>query len=59
VPKGYTSAQVAERFLEEAHIVCTPGNGFGPSGEGYVRFALTVPMDRLQQALQRIEKVKW
>ncbi|MBI4396526.1 MAG: aminotransferase class I/II-fold pyridoxal phosphate-dependent enzyme, partial [Elusimicrobia bacterium] len=59
VPTGYSSAQTAERLLEEAHIVCTPGNGFGPSGEGYVRFALTVPMDRLRQALTRIEKIKW
>jgi len=59
VPQGHTSAQTAGRLLEEAHIVCTPGNGFGPSGEGYVRFALTVPMKRLQEALARIEKIKW
>ncbi len=59
VPDGYTSAKAAERLLDEAHIVCTPGNGFGPSGEGYVRFALTVPAERLQQALARIEKIKW
>jgi LL-diaminopimelate aminotransferase len=59
VPHGYTSAKTAERLLEEAHIVCTPGNGFGPSGEGYVRFALTVPDKRLQEALVRIENIKW
>ena len=59
VPAGFTSAQTAERLLEEAHIVCTPGNGFGPSGEGYVRFALTVPMGRLGQALDRIKKLAW
>jgi LL-diaminopimelate aminotransferase len=59
VPEGLTSARVAERLLEEAHIVSTPGNGFGPSGEGYVRFALTVPVPRLRQALDRLEKVKW
>lgn len=59
VPKGYTSSRVVERLLEEAHIVCTPGNGFGPSGEGYVRFALTVPSQRLQEALRRIQKIQW
>ncbi len=59
VPQGLKSAQVAERLLDEAHIVCTPGNGFGPSGEGYVRFALTVPVKRLQEALARLEKLKW
>jgi LL-diaminopimelate aminotransferase len=59
VPDGYNSAKTAERLLEEAHIVCTPGSGFGPSGEGFVRFALTVPVKRLQEALARIEKVRW
>lgn len=58
-PEGYSSARTAERLLEEAHIVCTPGNGFGPSGEGYVRFALTVPKDRLDVALDRIGRMKW
>jgi hypothetical protein len=47
-PKNISSARTAERLLEESHIVCTPGNGFGPSGEGYVRFALTVPALRVR-----------
>jgi len=59
VPAGHTSAKTAERLLEEARIVCTPGSGFGPSGEGYVRFALTMPLDRLRQAVSRIEKIRW
>lgn len=59
VPSGYTSTKTVERLLEEGHIVSTPGSGFGPSGEGYVRFALTVPVKRLQEALARIEKIKW
>jgi LL-diaminopimelate aminotransferase len=41
-PKEYTSSEVVSRLLEEACIVCTPGSGMGKSGEGYVRFALTV-----------------
>jgi len=59
VPEGYSSAQTAGKLLDEAGIVCTPGNGMGPSGEGYVRFALTVPEKRLEQAVERIAKIKW
>ncbi|MFN0118347.1 MAG: LL-diaminopimelate aminotransferase [Elusimicrobiota bacterium] len=58
-PKGYSSMQVVTKILEEAHVMCTPGNGFGPSGEGYVRFALTVEESRLAEAIQRISKLKW
>lgn len=59
IPKGYTSAQVVGKLLDECAIVCTPGNGMGISGEGYVRFALTVPVPRIKQALERISKLKW
>ncbi|MDD5021015.1 MAG: LL-diaminopimelate aminotransferase [Endomicrobiaceae bacterium] len=59
IPKGYTSAQVVGKLLDECAIVCTPGNGMGVSGEGYVRFALTVPIPRIKQALERISKLKW
>lgn len=58
-PKGLPSSDVAGRLLEEAGVVCTPGVGFGPSGEGYVRFALTVEEKRLREAVDRILKVKW
>ena len=59
VPKGYTSSKTVSKLLDEAGIVCTPGNGLGPSGEGYVRFALTVEVPRIKEALQRMEKIKW
>ncbi|MBN1384507.1 MAG: LL-diaminopimelate aminotransferase [Elusimicrobia bacterium] len=59
VPGGYTSAETVEKLLDKAGIVSTPGNGMGPSGEGYVRFALTVPVPRLKQAIERISKIKW
>lgn len=54
VPEGYTSASFAERLLVEAGVVVTPGTGFGEHGEGYVRLALTVPEDRLREALDRL-----
>jgi LL-diaminopimelate aminotransferase len=58
-PKGYTSAQTVSKLLDEAAIVCTPGNGLGASGEGYVRFALTVSVPRIKEAVERISKIKW
>lgn len=59
IPKGYTSVQVCTRLLEEAHIVTTPGNGFGAPGEGFIRATLTVPEERLALAVERIGKLKW
>jgi LL-diaminopimelate aminotransferase len=58
VPKGYSSADFTALLLKEAGIVTTPGNGFGPSGEGYIRMALTVDKDRLNEAVERIENIK-
>ncbi len=49
-----TSMQFCARLLDRAHVVVTPGNGFGPSGEGYFRVALTVEEDRLKEAVRRI-----
>jgi LL-diaminopimelate aminotransferase len=45
------------RLLNEAGIVATPGIGFGSSGEGYVRFALTRPVARIQEALERMRRL--
>ena len=57
VPKDQTSATMAELLLDKADIIATPGIGFGKYGEGYVRMALTVPIERLQKALSRLKKV--
>lgn len=59
VPENFSSAQTVSRLLDETGIVCTPGNGLGPSGEGYVRFALTVPVPRINEALKRMSDIKW
>jgi len=58
VPKGYTSVSFTERVLKEAGVVITPGSGFGKSGEGYVRFSLTVASDRLKEAVARLETLR-
>lgn len=57
VPKGYTSTQFADLVLEEAGVVVAPGNGFGTSGEGYVRLGLLTSEERLQEAVYRIGKL--
>jgi LL-diaminopimelate aminotransferase len=56
VPSRYTSATLAKALLEKCDIVATPGNGFGESGEGYIRFALTVDKKRIREAVERIKK---
>jgi len=57
VPDRFTSASLAKKLLEEADVVVTPGNGFGSSGEGYVRMALTVDKARLKEVIDRIRRV--
>jgi len=56
VPDGYTSAGFSEHVLEEAAVVVTPGSGYGPAGEGFVRLSLTTPDDRIATAVERIER---
>lgn len=57
VPDGATSAGFATRLLEEAGVVCSPGTGFGPGGEGYVRFSLTAPDAMLRGGLAALKGV--
>jgi LL-diaminopimelate aminotransferase len=57
VPEGQTSASFAELVLDRADVIVSPGNAYGPSGEGFVRLSLTVPDDRLQEAVRRIEAI--
>jgi LL-diaminopimelate aminotransferase len=57
-PKGYTSAELCTRLLDEADVVTTPGIGFGRTADGYIRAALTVETPRLLEAVERIGKLK-
>ena len=59
VPAGHNSAAVCDRLLEEANIVGVPGGSFGPAGEGYVRFSLSVPTERIRTAAARMKGLKW
>ena len=56
-PLGYSSRDFTSLLLREAGIVTTPGSGFGEPGEGYVRMALTVPRERIREAVERICKL--
>lgn len=58
VPPGYTSQELASRLLKEANLVVTPGNGFGPNGEGYFRMSLTIGENRLAEAVSRLKKLR-
>ncbi|MBI4259788.1 MAG: LL-diaminopimelate aminotransferase [Actinobacteria bacterium] len=53
-PDGQSSAGFADLLLDRAGVVVAPGRGYGPSGEGHVRISLTVPDDRLEEAMGRI-----
>ena len=55
VPKGTTSVEFVTKVLEGTGVILTPGNAFGPSGEGYFRVSLSVPTDRLYEAVSRIK----
>lgn len=54
---GYTSAEVSKKLLEKAHVLVVTGNAFGKSGEGYIRIACTVGLDKLKEAFDKIENI--
>lgn len=56
-PRPFTSADYAVRVLERADVLVTPGVGFGERGEGFFRIALTKPIDRIEEALERMARV--
>ena len=58
-PKGLSSMEVAGRLLDEADVNMVPGIGFGEPGRDYIRAALTAPVDRIREALDRIARIKW
>jgi LL-diaminopimelate aminotransferase len=54
VPKPFDSMAYALHVLERADVLVTPGHGFGGGGEGYFRIALTQPVDKIEEAFDRI-----
>ena len=55
VPGGDDSWKFFDDMLYQAHVICTPGVGFGPSGKGYVRFTAFNSQEQTEEALHRIK----
>ena len=55
-PKGMTSLEFTNRLFDKTAVVVASGTAYGQYGEGFVRISLTVPDDRLAEAMERIEK---
>lgn len=56
--KGRNSWDVFQELLEKYHIVATPGSGFGPGGEGFVRFTAFGNRDHIHEAVDRLTTKK-
>ena len=54
VPEGYTSAELAEKLLEDTDVLMIPGGNYGAAGEGYVRLSITLQDDLIDKALDRV-----
>jgi LL-diaminopimelate aminotransferase len=55
-PAGLSSWALFDRMLAEAHVVGTPGSGFGPAGEGYFRLSAFNARDKVETAIERIRR---
>jgi len=56
-PEGVSSWQLFDRLLDEARVVCTPGAGFGESGEGFVRLSSFAKREDVKEAITRLSKI--
>lgn len=57
IPEGFTSSQeFCMELLQKTGVLCTPGSAFGSCGEGYVRFALVLPVDEINEMIQVIDQ---
>jgi len=56
VPSSMTSLEFTNRLFDKTAVVVAAGTAYGQYGEGFVRISLTVPDERLEEAMQRIEK---
>ncbi len=57
VPSPRRSMEYALHLLEQADVLVTPGIGFGEGGEGFFRIALTQPVEKLDEAFDRVSRV--
>jgi len=57
LPKNEVNSMEFVKKLINKGVIITPGVGFGKYGEGYVRFALTQPIERIKEAIERIKNL--
>ena len=55
---GYKSWEIFDKILNECNVVTTPGSGFGPAGEGYLRFSAFGHRKDVNEACKRLSKLK-
>jgi LL-diaminopimelate aminotransferase len=53
-----SSWEAFDEILEKTHLICTPGSGFGPAGEGFIRFSAFGHPDKIKEAARRLQKLK-
>lgn len=58
IPSSLNSRDVASRIFDETAVLLSPGSAFGPSGEGYIRLALTASTERLVDAAKRLDSLR-
>ncbi|HZT22056.1 MAG TPA: LL-diaminopimelate aminotransferase [Verrucomicrobiae bacterium] len=58
-PRGLTSWQVFDKILHQAHVVVTPGSGFGARGEGYFRLSAFNSRANAEEVARRLQELKW
>lgn len=57
VPAGYSSSkEFCLELMDKTGVICTPGSSFGTLGEGYVRFALVLPVEIIEEMIEVIDK---
>ena len=55
IPSNFkSSSDFCMELMEKTGVICTPGSAFGSLGEGYVRFALVLPVPIIEEAVSRI-----
>lgn len=55
VPPRYSSTEFVSLLLDKCGIIVPPGNGYGAAGEGFFRIALTIPDERMHEAIKRMK----
>ncbi len=59
IPDSFTDdVDFVMTLLEKTGVLCTPGSSFGELGKGHVRFALTLPVEVIEEAIHKIEESK-